>query len=328
MESAQEGPKVHSPARPGPREDVHAALDEWREPRIVGRNRRDEPDLASRRREHAGRGRYAESSVEDEPPMRRDRRGEREAAGQERVVGEDRERADEDRVALLAQAQGVLARGLAGDPLRVAVPRRGPSVQRRRPLQVDERTAGAKGLQEGLVQRLGLVRERSDQDVDAAIPEAADPAPRGPRVGILDRADDARDLRRDQSLRAGRRATEVRTGLEVDEQRRALRARPRGREGEGLGVRAARALVSALPDHRPVRVDEDGPDARIRRRREAPAFGELEDAPPEDVERRRGLNHPRAPRRTPPHRSREGRPSSRPRPRNGPAAPAPARSPG
>ncbi len=259
--------------------------------------------------------------------MRRDRRGKRKAAGQERVVRENRERADEDCVALLAQAQGVLARGLAGDPLRVAAPRRDPPVQRRRPFQVDERTAGANGLEKSLVQRLGFVRERSDQHVHAALFEATNSAARGPRVGILDRADDARDACREQRLRAGSRAAEMRTGLEVDEQRRALRARSRGRERDGLGVRAARALVSALPDHPPARVHEHGPDARIRRRRKTPALGELEDAPPEDVERR-GFNHPRALRRKPPHRNREGRPSSRPRPRNGPAAPARARSPG
>src|ERR1019366_7753303 len=179
-------------------------------------------------------------------------------------------------------AQSVLARGLAGDPLRVTAPRRGPSVQRRRPLQVDERTAGANGLQEGLVLRLGLVCERSDQPVDAALSQAADPAPGGPRVGILDRADDARDPRHEQRLRAGRRAAEMRARLEVDEKRRALRARSRGRQSDSLGVWPPPALMSPFPDHRPVRVDENAPDAWIRRRQKTPALGELEDAPPED----------------------------------------------
>src|SRR5665811_1007017 len=67
-----------------------------------------EPICDCRCGEHAGCGRYAKSSVEDEPAMWRDRRGKRKPAGQERVVREDRERADEDRVAFLAQAHGVL----------------------------------------------------------------------------------------------------------------------------------------------------------------------------------------------------------------------------
>ena len=330
MKGSEKSRQIHAACastRRGHGEDLNAPLEECRETRIAGRDSRHEPDLAAGRGEHPSRGGHAEGAVEDEPPMRRDRRREGQAAGQKRIVREDRAGTDEDRVTLLAQKEGVVPGRFARDPLRLSGPRRDAPVERRGPLDVDEGTPVPDRLQEGLIQSFRLVRERADQHLDTVPPQAANAAPCGPRVRILGGAHDARYASRDESLRAGVGAPKMGAGLEVDEQRRPLRTRSRGCEGDRFRVRAAGALVRPLPDHFAGRVHEDGPDARVRRGRETPPAGELEDPPPEDVERG-AFSHRRALRRRLPHRSPEDRPRSPPRPRSEPAARVRARWPG
>ena len=53
------------------------------------------------------------------------------ANGETRIIGAHGAGADEDRVALGPQAMGVGAGGVAGDPLRRTVRRRGTTVERR-----------------------------------------------------------------------------------------------------------------------------------------------------------------------------------------------------
>src|SRR5450759_2554739 len=117
---------------------MNAPLEERCETRIAGRHRGHEPDLATGRGEHPGRGRYAKGAVKDESPMRRDGRREGKVAGQKRVVREDSPGADEDGVTLLAQEASVVPGRFARDPLRLSSARRDAPVERRGPFDVDE----------------------------------------------------------------------------------------------------------------------------------------------------------------------------------------------
>ena len=203
-------------------------------------------------------------------------------------------------------------------------------VEGRRPLQVHVRPSLARRREERLVHALGLRGVGPDEDLDAPLAQSPDAAARDPRVGILERADDAGDPGRENRLRAGRRPAEVRARLEVHEQRRAARALPRGRQRRRLGVGPARPLVPSLADDHPVGVHDDAADPRVRRHGEPPPRRELEDAAPEEVERgrrgRRRVSHRRVPTRTRRDRNRGGRRPSRRRRRISPEGRARGRS--
>ena len=99
------------------------------------------------------------------------------ADGERRVVDPDGACADEDRVALGAQAMRVVAGGLAGDPLRRAVGCSGRTVEGAGDLAHDVRPAGPAVMQVRGRLALDGVSEHPDFDGKAGATKEIDPAP-------------------------------------------------------------------------------------------------------------------------------------------------------
>ena len=196
---------------------------------------------------------------------------------QRRVVRQDGPGSDEDGVALLAKAHPVGPSLLSGDPPALAGRSPDLPVERRGPLEVDERTPRADRDEERLVEPLGALREGARLGGDSGGAEPFPALPRRPRVGVERGEDDAGDTGLDERPGAGRRPPLVGARLQVQDDGRAPGSASRLREGDDLGVRPARPLVPALSDDLSSRGDDDGADARVRRRRIAPLLGELED---------------------------------------------------
>ena len=83
-------------------------------------------------------------------------------------------------------------------------------------------------------------------------------------VGVLERADDARNSRRDDRLGAGRRRAVMRAGLQRHIERRAARRLARLVDGEAFGVRAPARRGDAAPDDDAIAHDQRA-DRRVGR---------------------------------------------------------------
>ena len=156
--------------------------------------------------------------------------------------------------------------GDAGDPARRAVGRRRLGVEAHRRLDQAPGPAGAAVLQ---VRRQRPARARGarpDLDVEPGGAEPGEPAPRDPRVRVLERHHYPPDAGFDQRVGARRRAAFVRAGLEGDVGGAVAGPLPRRVERVGFGVGCPRGPVPSFAGGRTLLVDDDAPDPGIRRR--------------------------------------------------------------
>src|SRR6266511_3776440 len=193
------------------------------------------------------------------------------ARRQRRIVGANRPHPDRDRVGGRPQLVDQASALLAGDPARAR--HRHAAVERDRDLVRHERPPlrdrGAPRLV--LLPRLERVDELCLDTCGAQLLEAASVL----RMRVERAGDDARDPGLEQSVDARRRAAVMGARLLRHVQRCSSRPLAGGGDRVHLRVWPAVALVPALADHLPV-ADEHGPDDRVRVRRAAAAFGQLQ----------------------------------------------------
>src|SRR5581483_9458174 len=169
----------------------------------------------------------------------------------------------------------VASRGLARDPLALAVRERGAPVETRRDLHPRPGPSARHARDETDVQLARRFLHETLLDADAGRAQLREARARDLRIRVLHGGDDAGDAGRDHRVGARRRAPVVAAGLEVDVERGPARPRARLRERERLGVREARLLVPAFAHHRAV-LDDDAADPRVRGGRIQPEAGQLE----------------------------------------------------
>ena len=244
---------------------------------------------------------------------------------QQRVVGERRADADDHRVVQPPQPPRLGALGRARDPLRAALCRGDPAVERGRRLEQDERAVEPGRGQERLVQPLRLGRQHADARLDPRRPQQREPPPVDERERVAHGCDDARNARVAHERRARGRAAVVRARLERDVERRAARASPGLLQRRHLGVRTSGPRVETLA-HDAAAADDDAADdgvgVRLAEPRAASASAQAHE---EEVALRRPARGaparhatpPAATRRTPRRRTAGGRRPSRPRRRSG-----------
>ena len=172
-------------------------------------------------------------------PQRLHRLGAGQANRQQGIVVERRAGADHDRFVHRAHHLHAQVRRLPGDgEARIVLAARRKAVGRARQFQRHHRPAlrDAQEVAEMIAPRLG--RADSDDDLDARLAQQAMAAAGDPLVGVLHRADDAGDARRDDRLGAGRRAALVKTRLQRHVQRRPGGRIPGLVDRMAFGVRA------------------------------------------------------------------------------------------
>ena len=142
----------------------------------------------------------------------------------------------------------VVARRLAGDPLRPARRVGDAPIDGGRELERHEGALGAQaGEEKRRVERRRFLLHQPEHDVYGSAPQHLETAA-GLGVGIADRGHHTSDARRENRLSAGRRLAIVGTRLERHDQRRAPRGGSRSRERDDFSVVPAVLRVEALPD--------------------------------------------------------------------------------
>jgi hypothetical protein len=110
----------------------------------------------------------------------------------------------------------------------------------------------------------GGLRPHAGVDAQPCGAQSRKTLPGGPRIGVLERCDDAGDVRRDQQVAAGRAARRhMCAGLERHIGRRAARPRACLCERRRLGMRPASRLCPATPDDATVGGYDHAPDIGI-----------------------------------------------------------------
>jgi hypothetical protein len=199
--------------------------------------------------------------------------------GEQRVVHEERARADGNRINLRPVRVRVPdrrpRRQLGSHPRR----RRDAAIQARRGLEHDEWTALANRGDERLIQPRGVGAPDTGLDRDAVIAEDGEAASANQRIGILHRRHDSADARRNDPLRARARSAGVHARLERAVQRGAARTFPGLIERQHLRVRLSGPLVRSITHDDVLVGDDAGAYERIWRRAAEAAARELERPP-------------------------------------------------
>ena len=142
----------------------------------------------------------------------------------------------------------VATRGLAADPLRIARRQRTPPVQAGRQLHAQPRPAAFDARKEAAIERARLSFHQSQVDLDAGGAQAFEARAINLRERIAHGADDARDTRFDQCVRARPGAAHMGAGFQRHVDGGAARTRTGLLQGEHFRVRPALALVPAGAD--------------------------------------------------------------------------------
>src|SRR3954451_6577882 len=255
----------------------------------VGAGRLERLDLRAVRRARDDDGERHLGRLRDELGVQRQPRGRVEhdaprlamhalhTGGELGVVSERGADADGDRVDRGAPAVGELARGVPGDPLRVAGRRRHLAVERHGGLEQHPRPSRAGVLAKRLVGQPRAVGQLTAGDIhlDALVAKDAQP-PAGrllARGGACDH--DPSETGFDDRVRAGRLLARVTAGLQRDVQRRAAQVGSAGRRDRGaLGVQAAELGMPALAQQLAVANDHSADDG-IRMHATDPVGGKV-----------------------------------------------------
>ena len=188
------------------------------------------------------------------------------AAGEPRIVGDDRAHAHHDRGEPAAVLVHAAARGLAGDPARQARCGGDSAVERHRVFEHDERCARGDVVQEDLVERVAFLAQYALRDLDARVDEPAHAFAGDQRVRVGGADHHASDSRVDECLRARRLLARVAAGFQRDVDRGAAHVDAvafRRFERGSFGVPSAEMVVMSGGDDRAVAHD-DRPHHRIR----------------------------------------------------------------
>src|SRR5882762_6334335 len=192
-----------------------------------------------------------------------------------RVVVPHRAEAGENRAGARAPAMAVLARGLPGDPLALAVGERSAPVEARRDLHAHPEPPARHTGEKPDVELARLLLHQPLFDRNTRRAQLCKARARDLRIRVLDRRHHALDVRLDDCIDARRCAAVMAAWFEVHVQRCAGRARPGCFQSEYLRVRHSGLFMPARADDRPVS-DDDAADAWIGCRRVEAAPGKLE----------------------------------------------------
>ena len=218
---------------------------------MVGGKRRDRAGRVDRRpsrdrragRQQHPHGRPIRQSVE--PHVQRRHIG---------VVGST---PDQDRLVPTALEMRVRARRGTRDPAAAAVRQRDAAVERGRQLERHHRPAVRAARKETRHRPPRLRGQDTGLDRDPRRPQPRDAGARGPRIGVLDRDDDARHPRRDQQVRTGRPPRrDMRARFQRDGRGRPARRVARRGQRHRLGMRSPAGLRPAPSDDDPVAHDQ------------------------------------------------------------------------
>ena len=197
---------------------------------------------------------------------------------QRRIVREHRAYPGQDRRTARAPFLHVRARGLARDPLALAVGHGGASIGAGREFHADIRPAALHAAHESRIERLGLLLHQPDIHPDAMAFQFLGPLARDMRIRIAHRRHDPRHARLDKRLGAWRRATLMTTGLERQIHAGAVRLDfSHLIQRIDLGMRLAGTLMPAFADDFPV-LHDHATDPRVGIGGIHPAASELQGA--------------------------------------------------
>ena len=193
---------------------------------------------------------------------------------QARVVCPQRACAHHHRVVLVSKSVPNLARGLARDPLTVALSVRDSAVQRDGRLHGDPRSSALLGGEVCTIQRTTCSLLDADPHGNTGRLKDGDPLALHPLIGVHHADDDLGDPRSDDGVRARRCASLVTARLEVHHHRGALRLAAELIQRIELRMRGTRGSVPAFREGLAVTQD-DGTHHRIGRRATPSLGGEL-----------------------------------------------------
>src|SRR5690606_29882477 len=206
------------------------------------------------------------------------------------VVRQYRAGAGEDRAGTRAPAHHVRARGLAGDPLRLAAGHSRAAVQAAGQLDPHPGAPALHAREETDVERARLRFHQACLDRDARLAQAGEPRAVHLRKGVAHRRHHARHAGVDQRGRAGPGAAGVVAGLERDVGRGAARAHADRLQRRHLGMRSALAFVPAFAQHL-VALRDHAADHRIGFGGPGTTFGQAQRARHHRVVGRAEISH-------------------------------------